>query len=124
MVVEASRAIRERITKMITSIDVDSDVIEAELVNEAINLFHQYKPGFVLLDLLLPDGHGLQVLKAIKECPESTSVLVMSNDPNDLYKKRSLELGATYFFDKVKDFDKVIQAVEEILVHSSTIVKR
>lgn len=56
---------------------------------EGVNKFHILKPDLVLLDILLPDQNGFDVLRQIRRDPEGheTKVLVLSN----LDKKSDLE---------------------------------
>lgn len=119
MVVEDSRAIRERVVAVLAGIVGKHAVLEAEAVKEAVEQIFEHKPDVVVLDLLLPDGHGLDVLTTIMALQQSTRVLVMSNDPNEQYRKRALQLGASHFFDKVRDFDKVFDTIADMVGEST-----
>jgi two-component system, NtrC family, response regulator AtoC len=54
--------------------------IEAETVNEALILFEQEQPSAVLLDINLPDGSGLDVLKEVKRRnPQAVVIMITAN---------------------------------------------
>jgi|APLak6261674355_1056100.scaffolds.fasta_scaffold01156_6 DNA-binding NarL/FixJ family response regulator len=118
MVVEDARAIRERFVAILEGVVGKDNVVEAETVKEAIGRLSEHEPDVVVLDLLLPDGHGLDVLRTVKAVRPSTKVLVMTNDPSDQYRKRALQWGASDFFDKVKDVEKVFGAVLDAVAQS------
>ena len=72
-------------------------------------------PRVVLLDLKLPRVSGLEVLKAIKESPETRTipvvVLTSSSEENDLVE--SYNLGANSYLVKPVDFEKFSEAIKD-----------
>lgn len=64
---------------------------------------------FVLLDINLPDGNGMDLLKQIKNPLQNKKreVIMISNNVDAFYKNKCKNLGAKYFFDKTNDFEKV-----------------
>lgn len=61
------------------------DVYHVETIAAALKLLIN-EPEFVLLDLMLPDGDGATVLRAIRDLGMSSRVLVITavNDPDQL----------------------------------------
>lgn len=61
---------------------------------EAIKEFEKEKPDIILLDLLLPDQHGFEVLKQIRSLPggADVKVIVLSNlsGPDDVHEAKKL----------------------------------
>lgn len=110
MVVEDSQFIRERIVQLLSDMVGEQSVLAVGCVSDAVKQINQAPPTIILLDFLLPDGNGLEVLKLIREQSLPTQVMVMTNNPNEHYRKRSLQLGASHFFDKVKEFDQIFSA--------------
>jgi DNA-binding response OmpR family regulator len=59
------------------------DVVEAGDGNEAVEVWKKEKPDIVLLDLMLPEMDGFQILETIRKDSDSnvnkTSVIVLSN---------------------------------------------
>jgi two-component system, response regulator len=72
-------------------------------------------PRVILLDLKLPRVSGLEVLKAIKEHPDTRTipvvVLTSSNEESDLVA--SYNLGANSYLVKPVDFEKFSDAIKD-----------
>lgn len=72
-------------------------------------------PRIILLDLKLPRVGGLEVLKAIKENPDTRRipvvVLTSSAEESDLVA--SYDLGANSYLVKPVDFEKFSEAIRE-----------
>ena len=85
---------------------------QARKATEAIAAFHQLRPEVVILDIQMPDGCGIDVLAHIKKESPQTTVIMLTNYPLPPFKKRCLEAGADYFFDKSTEFEKVIEVLK------------
>jgi DNA-binding response OmpR family regulator len=60
---------------------------------EALELFNQEHPDLVVLDLMLPKLHGLEVLRAIRQ-QSRTPVIVLTAKGDQQDRLRGFELGA------------------------------
>lgn len=89
---------------------------QARNETEAIGLFRAKKPDLVCLDIRLQQGSGISILKKIKEISAGTIVFMITNYPFNGYRRRCLELGAEFFFDKTRDIPLVVQMIEELAV--------
>jgi len=67
-----------------------------------LRLVKSEKPDLVLLDLVLPKLHGLEVLEKIKKDPEikNTPVIILTNIEGAKDVEKALELGATTYLVK------------------------
>jgi len=61
----------------------------------AVDLATRFKPHVVILDLLLPDGHGAQVCRQMRLNPElrGTRIYAITGSRNEADRKRALEAG-------------------------------
>ena len=74
----------------------------------AISCIRELKPDAVVLDIQMPCGNGLDVLKNIKhDAAGRPHVIVFTNFPYPQYRKRALDYGAEHFFDKTTEFEKL-----------------
>lgn len=74
------------------------------------------QPKIILLDLKLPKVDGLEVLKEIKEHPETkiipVIILTSSKEESDII--RSYQLGVNSYIVKPVDFDKFVDSVRDL----------
>jgi len=77
----------------------------ADTQHAAIEGVKALKPDVVVLDLQLKTGSGTEVIRAVRRSPElaGTRVIVISNHTSPQLKAGCLELGASEYFDKVKE---------------------
>ena len=77
---------------------------ENHLINET--------PEVIILDLKLPDGNGIDILRSIKSENRDIKVFVFSS--NKAFKNACLRHGAVAFFDKTTDGEKLIETLENL----------
>lgn len=87
----------------------------------AIPIISQEKPDIILLDVMMPDISGLEVLRYIRREPELASIPVIilsaKSMPGDI--KTGLEAGASMYLTKPVGFQDLKNAVEKVLQASS-----
>jgi two-component system response regulator DevR len=110
-IVEDSAIVRGRIISMIMSVEGVDIVGTAETMKEASDGIFQSNPDTVILDIRLNDGNGIDLLQQIKVEKPLIKVIMLTNYNIPLYEKRCKELGADYFFDKSKDFEKILEVI-------------
>jgi DNA-binding NarL/FixJ family response regulator len=54
------------------------------------------------------------VLRKLQDFKVKPTVIVLTNHPNEQYRKRCAELGATYFFDKSTESEKVTEVLRDL----------
>ncbi len=79
-------------------------VISAMDGEAAVRLAKTQKPDLVLLDLILPKMSGFEVLKALKEDPNTRliPVIILSNMEGMVEIEKALSLGATTYLVKTQ----------------------
>jgi DNA-binding NarL/FixJ family response regulator len=88
---------------------------EAGTASEAIALAIGERWDVVLLDLGLPDRHGLEVLKEVHEAKPHLPVLILTMFPEDQLALRMLELGASGYLTKESAPEELVRAIERVL---------
>ncbi|MBW1669040.1 MAG: response regulator [Deltaproteobacteria bacterium] len=79
-------------------------VLTASSGAEAIQRIRE-KPHIVLLDIMMPDLHGLKVLDKIKELSPSTEVIMVTGLDEHAVGVESMKRGAFEFVTKPVDFN-------------------
>jgi len=100
LVVEDSDFHRRRLVEIVAKALSGFEVSEARDVSTAIESARRLHPDIVTLDLGLPDGSGLDVLRAIREDGAPTRVIVVTGQSDPRYRRASMEAGADEFLDK------------------------
>ena len=75
------------------------DVITAADGQEALALFNDEKPDLVLLDQMLPEIDGVEVLRQIRSKSETPVIMVTAKD-SEIDKVLGLEMGADDYVTK------------------------
>ncbi len=87
---------------------------EAETGMQAVKMVRENGYDMVLLDITLPDKHGVEVLKQIKaECP-SLPVLILSMHPDDQYAMRAIKAGASGYMNKQSAPSQLVTAIRKV----------
>jgi two-component system, NarL family, response regulator DevR len=84
---------------------------EAGSVREAMVGIEATLPEAVLLDISLPDGSGVEVLKFIRQHDLKLSVVVLTSNPYDALRTKCQSLGAAAVLDKLEGLDQVRRAL-------------
>lgn len=114
LVVDDHAVLREGLTLIIES-QADLQVIgESGTGKEAIALFQKYLPDITLLDLGLPDIHGIEVIKQLKVAHPDARIIVLTTYLGDVQALRALQAGAAGYLLKAtlrRDLLDTIRAV-------------
>lgn len=110
-IVDDSFPVRERLLSMFAEMEGVSVVGEAESPTFAIKGILKTKPRFVVLDIHLRDGSGIEVLRGVESIAPETVFIVLTNYPSQQYRKAYMEAGASYFLDKTVEFSKIAEII-------------
>ena len=78
---------------------------------QTVEFIRKTPPDVLILDIRMPGKSGIEVLQDVKQTHPHVTVIMLTNYPYPPYRKRCLEAGADYFFEKAMDFDKVIDVL-------------
>ena len=92
-----------------------NEVLEAESGPDGIELAERHRPDCIVLDLLMPDISGLDVLKTLNEKGLTIPVVVLSADIQETTRAECLELGAVGFLKKPLHENELIEVVQGVL---------
>lgn len=84
----------------------------------AIDKFTELKPDLILLDLLLPDKNGFEVLREIRRLPNgvNTKVMILSNMAEDADKDEAKRLGVQEYLIKANySLPEILVKIQAIL---------
>jgi len=114
LLADDSKLVRERLAVQLCELERVELVGETDHIPELLEQIQRLKPDVVVLDIRMPGGNGIQSLEAIKKEPGSPIVIMLAMLPYPQYRKKCLEAGAEFFFDKATEFDLVMQALKQL----------
>lgn len=109
LVVDDHPMVRDGLRSMLRGSVSASD--EAATGAEAFGKLAHSKPDLILLDLELPDIHGLTLLKRIKEAAPRTGVLIVTMHDEPEYVRQAMKLGAAGYVLKGVSRRELLAAV-------------
>lgn len=112
LLVDDSPMVRERLKAMLSELPDVESIGQAKGSVEAMYSFQNLNPDVVILDIQMPDGNGIGVLEKVKKAKQPPMVIVFTNQSYPQYRKRCIDAGADFFFDKSSEFDKVAEVLK------------
>lgn len=91
--------------------------ISAENGRVGFDAAQEHHPDLILLDLMMPEMNGFQVLKRIKSLDDlvATPVLILTASHSDQHRKKSRSHMADGFMTKPYTLDELRQAISKVL---------
>lgn len=129
MIIDDHEVVRRGIAEVVERSDGMTVVAEAASVAEALRRAELVRPQVLLVDLQLPDGTGIDIMKKLRELlPEARSIVLTSFDDDDALAE-ALEVGArAYLLKTVRgaEIADVIKAVAagRTLLDERTVTRR
>jgi two-component system invasion response regulator UvrY len=89
---------------------------EAENGMQAIRMVEESVFDVVLLDISMPDKHGIDVLKQLKINQPQLPVLMLSMHPEEQYALRSMKAGAAGYLNKQSAPLQLVTAIRQVSI--------
>jgi DNA-binding NarL/FixJ family response regulator len=88
---------------------------EAASEPQALQLIASLQPDVAVVDILLEEGSGLELIKNLKAMHPNVATLALSMHDESLYAERALRAGARGYLMKREAARKVIQGIRAVL---------
>ena len=114
VIIEDDPVYRQFVRQVLKKIDGVEIVGECSTGQDGIDLCVKSKPQALLLDLLLPDMQGVEVIKTLRHELPHLVVLMLTAHPSNELPRELLKLGVQGFADKTAtaaDLTKTIRSV-------------
>jgi len=116
LIADDSLVVRDRLVTLLTEALQGIEVVgQAKDATEARSLAEELRPDVAILDIRMPKGSGADVLLDIKKLNPVPKVIILTNYPHPENKKKCIDRGADYFFDKSTEFKKVVSVLRGML---------
>lgn len=106
-----------RIRTQLANASRDFEIVETDRVEDALQLLKASNFDIMLLDLSLPEGHGLDVLKRAQVAASAVPIIVMAEKQDDKLASKAVRAGAQDHlvkgkFDSLQLVHTILQALE------------
>src|SRR5687768_8899607 len=121
LVVDDEPLIRQSLQQALRSATVAVSVAGSQA--EALQRFRTDQPDLVLLDLVLGEANGLDVLEQMKKEAPETKVIIMSAYGSIETAVAAMKLGGYDFLKKPYELEQIVACVRNAL-HTNTLERR
>jgi DNA-binding NarL/FixJ family response regulator len=111
VLVDDHPVVRRGVNDILVEAFPDAAIQEVGSGADAVALVRQQPWDVVILDLTLPDGSGLDVLKRIRQMRARLPVLILSMHTADQFGRRAIEAGASGYLTKDTADAELVTAV-------------
>ncbi len=108
LIADESRLISERTAFILQSINAAEIAGLAETVSETTRILRKAEPDILITELKFSDGDGFRVIEQARSCYPKLLIVVFSDHHEDQFRKKAIEAGASYFFNKVKELKELL----------------
>jgi DNA-binding NarL/FixJ family response regulator len=115
LLIEDSEFVGSRILGFLSPLPGIEVIGQARTVREGLLFSESAVPDIIFLDINLPDGSGIWLLKELKKRQPRIRVIMLSNSSGELYRYKCMELGAELFLDKTSDFPRIFEIVNRLV---------
>ena len=115
LIVDDDTQIQKLLTVMLSSKKYETETASSGF--EAGAKVVKFKPGLIILDLLMPEMNGFEVCRQIKKGPETSyiKILVLTGYDSKENRERIMEAGADDYMVKPVRRDVLLRHVEDLL---------
>ena len=125
LLVEDDPATAESVTLMLQSADMVVDA--TDLGEDGLEIGKLYDYDLIILDLMLPDMDGLEVLRRLRNARVHTPVLILSGLAESDMKVKGLGIGADDYLTKPFNKDELLARIQAIVRrskgHSASVIR-
>ncbi|MBO9556396.1 response regulator transcription factor [Cellulomonas sp.] len=129
MIVDDHEVVRRGIAEVVERADGMTVVAEAGSVGDGVRRAGLVRPQVLLADLQLPDGTGIDLIKAVREAQPDVKAIVLTSFDDDDALAAALEVGASAYLLKTvrgAEITDVVKAVAagRTLLDDRTVTRR
>ena len=129
MIIDDHEIVRRGIAELVDRADDLEVVAEAGSVEDAIRRADLVVPDVMLVDLQLPDGTGIDIMRKLRETKPQIRPIVLTSFDDDSALSEALEVGALAYVLKTvhgAEITDVIRAVADgrVLLDERTVTRR
>jgi two-component system invasion response regulator UvrY len=114
LIADDHAVVREGLKRVLSGLPEGVEVGEAGNAQDALALARRNQWDVALLDIAMPGGNGLDLLKQLKREQPALPVLILSMYPEEQYALRVLKAGAFGYLTKESATDQLLTAIQAV----------
>jgi DNA-binding NarL/FixJ family response regulator len=114
VLVEDEPEVRDRLAALVRNSDDYHLDVAACNVEQGLDSLKQFRPDILLVDLGLPDGSGIELIRAIHQLRLDTQALVISGFHDEHTVFNALEAGAQGYLLKYENSDQILASLRQM----------
>jgi DNA-binding NarL/FixJ family response regulator len=114
LIVDDHPFMRSGLAQMINDLPGMEVFAEAEGREDALAQLQHRQPDVAVIDISLPDGNGIELVKEIKTRWPDVKMLVSSMHDETLFADRTIRAGALGYINKSADVDTYVIALRQV----------
>jgi DNA-binding NarL/FixJ family response regulator len=114
-VVDDHPVVRQGLIRLINCEDDLTVCGQAADASEALQEIKKLKPDMAIVDIVLKDTSGIELIKDLKKQRVGVPILTLSMHDETLYAERALKAGAHGYINKAEATSNIIYAIQKIL---------
>lgn len=113
LIVDDSELIRTRLLRLLNGIPGIEAIHTVDTLAQTLESVRRVSPTLVILDLHLSDGNSVQIINPLKQLEPGMKVAMLTNDASEFNRRKCLEMGADWLFDKSIEFENLLEMVKK-----------
>ncbi len=114
VLIDDSEVVASRIGNLLNTNPSISFAGRAKSIQEGYRLIEKEKPQVVIVNSRLPDGTAISMITYLKQKYPDLQIVILSNENNNYYKTKCLQMGAARVLDKSSDLADITDVIDEI----------
>ncbi|MGF1676133.1 MAG: response regulator [Rivularia sp. (in: cyanobacteria)] len=90
-------------------------VITAKDGKTALRMIEKYQPMLVLLEVMLPEIDGIDVIRNLRENKNGVPVIAVTSLPGDIFRDEALMAGCNKYVEKPFLIDDLETAIKQVI---------
>ncbi len=115
LIIDDAALVLTRMQQILQELSFITTVHTAISYTTAIECIELHKPHIILLDIMLGEKNGIDILLFVKQHYPLTKVIIVSNKATSYYRRLFCDNGADAFVDKSKEFETLPEIIKACL---------
>ena len=119
IIVDDHQLFREGVKRILDFEDTFDVVAEGDDGLDIVNLYEEYQPDVVLMDINMPQKNGVEATSELLEKYPDAKVIMLSIHDDESYVSHALKSGALGYMLKEMDADEIVDAIKIVATGGS-----